>query len=92
VIVLRSVAAGGSASDKPGAFVGRFGFGPEYPPTHVRHAMIIHAERSGVAVPLALGSLFSAGLIAYKNDQLTVDPDIRALLETYVEQATESYC
>lgn len=66
-----------------------YGGGLGYPPAEVRQAMIIHAESNGVAVPGSLESLFAVKLITYKDDQLTVDPDIKSLLDTYIEQTTE---
>ena len=44
--------------------------------------MIMHAEINSVVVPGPLESLFAARLITYKEDQLTVDPDIMSLLDT----------
>jgi hypothetical protein len=67
-----------------------YGGGPGYPPDEVRQAMIIRAEHSHTALPGSLQALFAAGLITYKDDQLTIDPDIMPLIETYIEKTSEA--
>jgi hypothetical protein len=70
----------------PGRF---YGGGVGYPPTEVRPERMVHAGINHV-VPEPLGPLFVERLVRYKDSELTLDPDIKALLDTYIEQTSGS--
>jgi hypothetical protein len=64
------------------------GAGP-VPPPEVRQAMMMH-EQVGGTIPTFLEPLFSAELITFKDKELKIDPDVKALLDTFADRISET--